>query len=366
MTHDNLPIDSTAPIPLPTLQQSFRKPSLYGKWIAPLLIAFCVLLSYANSFECAFLFDDFRLIHENDYIHNFWKPWEWLFYGLNPSRPILSASFAINYAIGGTNEVGYHIGNVLIHLAASLTLWGIVRRTLMLPSLSPKYFDAAPMLSFVIALIFAVHPLQTQSVTYIVQRGESMMGMFALLSLYCFIRSTEASDSKVKTWQRLAILASTLGMLSKQVMIAMPFLVWFYDRTFISESLKHAWLQRRRFYIFLFSTGIALLLTVYFTPTLLGAGFGQSSVSTWEYTRSQGGVILHYLRLCVWPESQCLDYAWPVAHTWGEILPGTLSILLLLGLSFWAWFRGSAWGFGMLDDLNGLAPTHEEEPRAAA
>ena len=78
----------------------------------------------------------------------------------------------------------YHAGNLLIHLLAALTLFGIVRRTLLLPALRDRFGGASTGLAAAAALIWALHPLQTESVTYIVQRAESLMGLCYLLTLY--------------------------------------------------------------------------------------------------------------------------------------------------------------------------------------
>ena len=109
-------------------------------------------------------------------------------------RPIVSLSLAVSYALGGLDDRwGFHAVNLLIHLAAALVLFGVTRRTMlawMQRQRSAPGADAAPTgVALAIALIWCVHPLQTGAVTYIVQRSESLMGLFYLLTLYCAIRS---------------------------------------------------------------------------------------------------------------------------------------------------------------------------------
>src|SRR2546425_10026484 len=101
------------------------------------------------------------------------------------TRPILELSIAVNYAMGGLDVWGYHAFNLGVHLLAGLALFGIVRRTLQSDALRGRFGDRAPWLAMVVAAIWIVHPLQTESVTYVIQRAESLMGLFFLLTLYC-------------------------------------------------------------------------------------------------------------------------------------------------------------------------------------
>src|SRR6185295_3461677 len=97
-------------------------------------------------------------------------------------------------------------------------------------------------LALAVALLWAVHPLQTESVTYTIQRGESLMGLFYLLTLYCVARSQDAA--RAGTWQMAAVTSCALGMASKQVMISAPVVVLLYDRAYWAQSLGEIW-QRR-------------------------------------------------------------------------------------------------------------------------
>src|SRR6202040_734708 len=107
----------------------------------------------------------------------------------------LNLSLAINYAFGGNSPWGYHAVNLVIHILAGLTLFGIVRRTFGRPILREKFSASSLPLALVVAVLWTVHPLQTEAVTYVVQRAESLMGLFYLLTLYCFIRGTEPGKS---------------------------------------------------------------------------------------------------------------------------------------------------------------------------
>ena len=309
------------------------------------------LLAYHNSFTGPFIFDDIPSIQENPTIRHLWPIWD----ALAPphkggitveGRPVINLSLAINFALGGTEVWGYHALNLAIHILAGLTLLGIMRRTLLQPRLRERFGDVANELALAVAVIWTVHPLQTESVTYIVQRAESLMGLFYLLTLYCFIRTAESPRPRV--WYGLCVSACTLGMASKEVMASAPLLMMLYDRTFISGSFPEAWRRRWPLYLALTSTWILLGCLMVFTGSFSNALVNARlvGVSRWEYLLTEPGVILHYLRLSVWPHPLSFDYSgWPIARTWMSILPSAVVIAILLVATGWAWKTTSAWGF---------------------
>ena len=213
----------------------------------PLVVVAAGLLAYHNSFTGPFIFDDLPSIPENPTIRHLWPIWQ----PLSPpqtggitveGRPVINLSLAINYALGGYDVRGYHVLNLTIHILAGLTLFGVVRRTLLQPRLRERFGGVANELALAVAVLWTVHPLQTESVTYIVQRAESLMGLFYLLTLYCFIRSVESPRPRV--WCGLCLTACAVGMASKEVMASAPLLVMLYDRAFISGSFREAWRRR--------------------------------------------------------------------------------------------------------------------------
>ena len=100
--------------------------------------------------------------------------------------------------MAGTAVVGYHVTNLAIHVIAALLLFAVVRRTLLL-SLHHS-LRSATWLACSIALLWAVHPLQTESVTYVIQRAESLAAMLYLLTLYCVIRGAERAGPRCVHW----------------------------------------------------------------------------------------------------------------------------------------------------------------------
>src|SRR4051812_4137843 len=160
-------------------------------WLRAALLVAAGALVYANALTGPFVLDDQDTVVMNQQIRQL-APSVVLFPALElpvAGRPVVNVSFAINYALGGLNVVGYHVVNVAIHIACGLLLFGVVRRTLMMSSLRERFSGRAPDLAFAAALLWLIHPLQTDAVDYVTQRTELMLGFFYLLTLYASIRT---------------------------------------------------------------------------------------------------------------------------------------------------------------------------------
>ncbi|HVP12872.1 MAG TPA: tetratricopeptide repeat protein [Phycisphaerae bacterium] len=328
-----------------------------------LLIILLGVLAYLTSFGGVLLFDDDAAITNNPYVRTLWPLSDSIKAPPQSSvagRPVVSLSLALNYAFGELRPWGYHAFNLTVHLLAGLTLFGVLRHTLSGPRLRRQYGGLATPLAGAIALIWVVHPLQTESVTYIVQRAESLVGLFYLLTLYCAIRGFEAARPRL--WFIAAALISAVGMATKEVMATAPLAVLLYDRIFVADTFRQIAARRRDLYAGLAATWLVLGLLVIVGPRSETAGFGLPYLAPWEYARSQFGVILHYLRLCFWPHPLCLDYAWPVAQRAGEIVPQALVVAALLAGTIWALWRRSPVGFLGAWFFLTLAPTSSIVP----
>lgn len=335
--------------------------------LARLILVAATIAAYSNTLRCPFVFDDKIDIVENQSIRHLWPPWRPMFVTSGGKtalhgRPVVTLSLAVNYAMGGLNPLPYHLTNLGIHVLAGLTLFGIARRTLASPALAPRYGEFAMPLALTIAALWALHPLQTQAVTYTVQRYESLMGMLYLLSFYCAIRS--ASSPHPRRWEVACVATCFLALESKEVAVSIPIVILLYDRAFLAGSFREAWRRRHGMYLGLAATWVAFLgLFAISASRGQWAGYGLT-VSATEYALSQFGVILHYLRLSFWPFPQVLDYDWPVATTVGEIVPGLLVILTLVAATVWALVRRPAWGLLGAWFFLILAPTSSIMPIA--
>ena len=114
-----------------------------------------------------------------------WAELRWMFTAtwMGHYIPLTWLTLGLNHALGGMNPAGYHLGNLLIHLAAALTLFGVVRRTLMTPRLTERFGDSAAYVACAVTLVWVVHPLTTESVTYVISRSELLMALCYLATL---------------------------------------------------------------------------------------------------------------------------------------------------------------------------------------
>jgi len=332
--------------------------------VAALVIGGTALLAYVNTFAVPFLFDDGASILRNETIHSLWRSW-WPpnERGLTVSgRPFLNFTFALNYAVGGTAVRGYHAVNLLIHVLAGLTLFGVVRRTLQLPRLAARFGADAPWLALAATLLWVLHPLQTESVTYLVQRAESLMGLLYLATLWCFIRSVEPGASG--QWMWFACGASVLGMATKEVMVTAPVMIACYDRVFLSPSWREVWVRHGRRHLALGATWGVLAALVLASGNRGGtAGFG-TSVPPTTYAVTQIGVVADYLRLAGWPHPLVFDYGQFLAKGFVQVAWAALLVLPLTAASAYGLWRGHPAGYCGAFFFAVLAPTSSFVPVA--
>ncbi len=337
--------------------------ALHGAAILGLLAA--VALVDQGSLGGPFIYDDRLWITWNPSIRHLWPLWDLLATSPgNPvhGRPILSLSLALNRAIGGENPWGYHVANVVIHALCALTLFGVVRRTLAFLPVTCPTERGRTIAGFLVALLWAVHPLLTESVTYVIQRAESLMGLFYLLTLYCFIRGL--GSARAGLWNLAAVLACLLGMGTKEPMVTAPALLLLYDRTFAAGTFVGA-LRRRR--------GLYLALALTWLPLAgLGAGLRNPGVgytmgyTWWTYGITEGWVVMHYLLLAFWPRPLVFDYGADVVPSLGATLPWARGLgAVALGAACACLGRRSAAGFAVVAFLVLLAPSSSIVPVAS-
>ncbi len=333
-------------------------------WCAAGVLFVVSLATYWNTLGVPFFFDDPIAIVENPSIRNLASLGEVLSPPNNGSgvtgRPLVNLSLAINYALGGINPAGYHAANILIHVLATLALFGAVRRTLLLPALRERFGEGALPLAFLTAGLWLLHPLQTESVACVIQRTELLVGLFYLLTLYAFTRATEAPSP---LWPALTVGACFLGMASKEVMVSAPLTVLLYDRTFVAGSFAAAWRQRRGIYLGLAASWLLLALLVASTGGARGeaAGFGVG-VTAWSYALKQCEAIVLYLRLTAWPNPLVVFYGVDVVTHPAEVWPQALLLIALVTATLWAAWHRPKLGFVGLWFFAILAPSSSVVP----
>ena len=327
-------------------------------------IVLAVVLAYANSISAPFIFDDHRGIIVNPTIRHLW-PLQEVF--MPPAkatgaggRPVVNLTLALNYAIGGLDVRGYHLFNIAIHACVALLLFGLVRQTLLLPGVRERFGTVALPLSASMTLLWALHPLQTESVTCVIQRTELLGSLFYLLTLYAFVRSLTAD--RPERWLALSITASFIGMAAKEIMATVPVIVLLYDRAFVAGTLREAWTRRKRYYLGLAATWSLLFILVLLNDSRGGiVGFGLG-MSAWDYALTQCGAIIMYLKLSLWPHPLVLDYGAEVVSGIGEVWWQGVLLLGLVGLTLWAVARRPKVGFVAFTAFAVLAPSSSFVP----
>ena len=326
---------------------------------AALLVA-AGLITYANSLSGPFVLDDHESVVANEQIRQLWPPSAVLFPARElpvAGRPVVNVSFALNYAFGGFQVQGYHAVNLVIHLSCALLLFGIVRRTLARSSRVGLSTHAAD-LGCACALLWLLHPIQTDAVDYVTQRTELMMGLFYLLTLYASIRGREHT-----AWLGVAVGACLLGAGSKESMATAPLVVAVYDRIFLFDTWRDAWRTRWPFYIALAASWGVLGALMWSGPRFRSAGFG-TAVTPWRYLLNQTVMIVRYVQLSFWPHGFALTYGVPRALALGDVWPYAAVVVLLAALTVLALVRRPALGFLGLWFFVTLAPTSSFVPIA--
>ena len=345
-------------------------------------------LAYLPSLDGVFVFDDLPWIVDNDDLQHLWPPWA---AARGTARPLLFFTLAINFAISGLAPWSYHVVNVAIHLATALLLYGSLRRTLQIEGIAkylprvrtqeprvrtqdqrvrPQDLRVGPRdLAGGTALLWVVHPLTTQAVTYVIQRGESLASLLYVLCFYALLRSVTITDDGLRrqgAWWALIVLSWWAAMVTKQIAITLPVVLLLFDMLILTGGLRATWRQRRVLYLALGAPVVAGLSGLVLTdPASLAAqirgdaeGFGRL-----DYLISQPGVILHYLQLVIWPRPLMIDHGWPVSDgpQWALLL---LIFLMLAGVGYGLVRRRRlmfvvVWFAGILAPTSSLVPLRD-------
>lgn len=313
----------------------------------PWVLLLAGTIAYHGSLQAPFIFDDQPGIVENVSLHRL--SWDLILPGAMggssvAGRPLVNLSLALNHAISGQDVWSYHALNLLIHLGAGLVLCALVRQTFRLPALRTTDQHTAAAFAFAVALLWLVHPLQTESVTCVIQRTESLHGLLLLAALLSFARSLTAPHPA--RWRVATLALALLGAATKEVIVVLPVLAWLYDRTFAAGSFAASWQRQRRFFLVLaVVTWLPVLASVLHSESRGGTvGFGHG-VAWWEYALTQCRALALYLQLSFWPAPLVLDYGNPVVRDLTAVWPQALLLFLLLAATAWALVRRPVAGF---------------------
>lgn len=354
-------------------------------WIIHLaLVALLGLLAYSNTFDVPFLFDDYDnivnnpIIQEKGYFLSPSKADGFLKYDDFKSRFVGYLSFAVNYGLHGLDVTGYHAINLAVHIASAFLVYLIALLTFRTPRMKESRAAAgAGHIALLSALLFVSHPVQTQAVTYIVQRFASLVTFFYLASLACYItaRLSEKSTPRVSFYV-LSVLSAVLAMKTKENAFTLPLAATLYEWVFFRGEFKQRFLR--------LAPLLATMLIIPFTYISLDGPAGEiikdldnttraQDMSRADYLLTEFRVIVTYIRLLFIPLNLNLDYDYPVYHSFFEP-PVFLSFLFLaciLGLGGYLLGRsrtgdgagrlaafGVFWFFLTLSVESGVIPLH--------
>ena len=298
-------------------------------WTVLLLLSLLAILIYSNTFSAPFHFDDKGHIVDNPRIKNFSSLSDF-----SESRYVGYISFTLNYHIGQLNVFGYHLVNLLIHIINGFLVYAFVLMLLRIPPvhLTPhsSRLTATSWIALATALLFIAHPIQTQAVTYIVQRFTSLATLFYLLAVVSYLKWRLASEGSERRslYYAGALLSTVLAMKTKEIAFTLPFMLLLIEAVFFGSSTRKQWIALIPFLLTLVIIPISL-------PGSIGGGEGfvkeTTEISRLDYLFTQFRVIMTYLRLLIFPLHQNLDYDYPISHSLLE--PKVLfSFLFLSGL----------------------------------
>ncbi|HEY2827360.1 MAG TPA: tetratricopeptide repeat protein, partial [Pirellulales bacterium] len=325
-----------------------RKHSLLSAG-AFLVLAGVVWGIYSQGLTTPFIYDDPTCIKDNPSIVRLWP----LVGGprdpgpLNPpkdlptsGRPLVNLTLALNYRFGGLNPSGYHAFNVMVHLLATLLLGLIVARILRLDCFEGRFTGVSGPLAFLTTLLWAVHPLNTETVIYVTQRTELMVGLFYLATVYGSLRYWAAETTTGRSsWLIFASLACLAGMACKEVMVSAPVVVLLIERTLVTGSFRQALRRSWPLYAGLLLGWLLLLGLNYKGPRSASAGFHlEVPFYVWWFTQAK--VLWLYLKLVVWPWPLRIHYQAPYLETFGAAWPWVLvTATLIIGVVVLLWRR---------------------------
>jgi len=340
-----------------------------------LAICFFCIVIYSNTLHSPFVFDDRVNIHDNPKIRLTKLTLDGIisagFDSYASHRPLANVSFALNYYLHRYDVAGYHLVNILMHIITGIILFYFVKVTLVLSnfqnmkiepekntsinkqncsitnstnssiSTSPRSFSPTStellFIAFFITFIWLVHPIQTQTVSYVVQRMTSMAAMFYILSLLFYIKARLANTKRKKQVLFLGcILSGILSLGSKEIAVTLPFFIFLYEWFFFQE-ISLNWLKRNSIYflcIFLF----IILLAFFFIGSnpikIILSTYNTRDFTLWQRVLTEFRVVIYYISLLIFPHPMRLNllHDFTISHSFIDPITTFLSFITISGL----------------------------------
>ena len=314
------------------------------------LISLTCILAYSNTMNVPFIFDDIPIVASNPLIRDVGNFFD--IGVMNDHRYVGKLTFALNYALHGLDVRGYHLVNLLIHVVNGVLVYLLVVASFRAPGLAGSRLDGR-LVGLITALLFVSHPLQTQAVTYIVQRYTSLGTMFYLLGVLGYVRWRLGEGG---WWYLVGLVSAVAGMKTKEIVFTLPLVIGLYEVVFFEGGA-------RRFLYVLPFVGSMVLVPLSFIGKVGALGelveevervtSVEEGLGRWQYILTEVRVLVSYLRLVFLPVGQNLDYDYRVSEgmDWEVLGSGVvLGVLLVAGVVFGRgrWVEGRLVGFGLL------------------
>ncbi|MCK4824151.1 tetratricopeptide repeat protein, partial [bacterium] len=310
---------------------------------ATITIFIIILSIYSNTFRAAWHFDDEQNIIKREAVNLTKLTWPELkgtFFNDNGNiyRPVACLSLALNYYFGKNNVFGYHVVNTFIHFFASIFLFLFIYRTLNLPLLKAKYGPNSYFIALLSTLFWAINPVQTQAITYIVQRMASMAGMFYIMSMYFYLRGRTSEQRVLKSIHY--ILCAFFGIMafgSKENAAMLPISILLFD-LFLIQGISKENIKKNSFFllvIILVALGLALIFK---DPSIFHPSFEHRSFSLIQRLLTEARIIVLYISQLLYPMPNRLCLVHDISPSHNLIDPPTtimalFVIFLLLGFA---------------------------------
>lgn len=308
------------------------------------VLVFAVLASfiYSNTIDSPFFLDDLHNIRENPHIRltelSLKNILDAGFKSHISSRPVANISFALNYYFHQYNIAGYHYVNIAIHILTATFLYLLLKNTLSMKLLPRKYGNPT-LIAFITALLWLVHPLQTQSITYIVQRMNSMAAMFYVLSMLLYVKGRLSGQNKDRSWPWFigCILAALLAVGTKQIAGTLPLFILLYEWYFF-QNLKKSWLKKSMIYVIplIIFFGVVALCYLGLSPfERIASGYESRQFNMTERLLTQPRVVIFYISLLAFPlpSRLNLDHYITISHSLIDPVTTLICIAAIIGLA---------------------------------
>jgi protein O-mannosyl-transferase len=310
-----------------------------------------ICLLYSNTLNAPWHFDDYQNITHNKNvqitvldINNIKKSIFESPSGDSLNRPFSYLSFTLNWLWGKDKVTGYHVVNIAIHVVSSLFLYLVILQLLQTPNAGRWDKDSLFFIALLSTVLWAIHPIQTQAVTYIVQRMASMAAMFYLIGIFCYLKARMLSfrTSRIIFWG-LCFIAFLLGVGSKNNAILLPASLILIEFLFF-QNLSLKTVQKRAGVIFLISilligvTGVLLFMENGLNQ--LFDGYEKRPFTMLERVLTQPIILLFYLSQIFYPVAHRFSITHDVTYATSLFQPwytffAIAVIILLLGIAIW-------------------------------